>query len=149
MNEQSLEVLAPGRRFEAQLDEGGGYEGPDLRPDDYVSLTNVYDPGLGWGGTLVRQHWRLQGAGPWTLKVPDGRVRVLVVAPNGMPIEADAFLDENAFEIPRDGLTLLGLPLTPQRLFVGAAHHRTAVVDFTPAPGDAAPTLRIVLPPRH
>lgn len=149
LTNMTLEVTAPGRRLAADLDEDGGYDGPDLREHDCVGLRTEYGEHRDWGGFLVQQRWQLTGDGPWTLRIPPGCVHLRAVDPQGMPIEADACLGENEFSIPPDGATLVGLSLTPQRLFLGAADRRTAIVDFTPAAGDAAPTLRIVLPPRR
>ncbi len=125
----------------------GAWQGPDLRAGDAVRLPRTREEdaeGLLAVGLPVRLV--LQGDGPWSLQEPAGEVLLDLTSASGNPATFGITLGE-AHEATRGRLLLQRVAAGPQRLWLGAAGHRSASVDVVVPPRGRV-EVKVTLPLR-
>ena len=91
-------------------------------------------------------HVPLSGPGPWNVALPTGELRLDVRGTDGKPVACLAFV--GAVSTPLSGSTRLRrVPTGPQRVFVAAEGHQSAVIDVV-VPERGAVSVDVVLPRR-
>jgi hypothetical protein len=91
-------------------------------------------------------HAALSGAGPWNVALPTGELRLDVRGTDGKPVACRAFV--GAVSAPLTGPTRLRrVPTGPQRVFVAAEGHQSAVIEVV-VPERGAASVEVVLPRR-
>ena len=118
------------------LDARGEWLGPDLQAGDGIVVPASSD--------RVAFRTVLAGAGPWELQLPAGQLALAITDARGAPLPATVTWRDDHAVAAAGELLLRGLPCGRLRLYVGAAGHRSAVVDADV--DTTARTLRIVLP---
>jgi hypothetical protein len=137
------------------FDRDGRFRGPEPRAGDAILVLppeRTDDRAAAAAGGAAEAtldltvHAALQGAGPWTVALPTGELRLDVRGTDGKPVACLAFV--GAVSTPLSGPTLLRrVPTGPQRLFVAADGHQSAVVDVV-VPERGAVSVQVKLPRR-
>ena len=138
------------------VDAEGRFRGPEPRAGDAILVLPpetddevVAASPDGAAPVPVRDlvvHAALNGAGPWTVALPTGELVLDVRGPDGQPIAGRAFLGARAPQLSGP-VRLRRVPTGPQRIFVAAEGHQSAVVDVV-VPERGAATVKLVLPRR-
>jgi len=88
----------------------------------------------------------LEGDGPWALDLPAGELQLDVRDEEGEHIEASVIAGEHVAEI-HGPTTLRRLRPGPQRIFVSADDHRSAIIEVS-VPESGCVPVEVVLPQR-
>jgi hypothetical protein len=124
------------------LDERGGWLGPDLRAGDLIVIT----PPRAEGETAVPQRVLLSGNGPWALHPLTGCLELHVRDADGNAFSVAAVLADACFYVDADA-RLVGLPTGPLQLHVSASGYQSALISTT-IPATGSKELRLSLPRR-
>lgn len=154
---RGIALLRPGRSdfrercFRiAALAEDGSWLGPDLRAGDGVLLPTDDEPAPGPAGVpTVDLPFRavLDDTPSRELRLPSGSLHLHVDGADGAPIaKATVLLADSMWPLSAE-LAIRQLPAGQHRLLLGAAGHRTAIVEVTLEDGEHR-ELRLVLPQR-
>jgi hypothetical protein len=138
------------------VDSEGRFRGPEPRAGDAIvvlpperSDEEAATPpeGAAAEATIdLSVHAALSGSGPWTVALPKGELLLDVRGTDGEPVACRAFV--GAVSARLSGSTRLRrVPTGPQRVFVAADGHQSAVVEVV-VPERGAVTVRLVLPRR-
>ena len=120
------------------LHSDGGWCGAELRAGDAIVVER---------DGCVPFRTVLTGEGPWRLEVPRARATLQVVDANGLPIASTVVVADHSESNESGSFDLRGLRPGPQRLFVSAPGHRSAIVVAEAEVEPKAP-LKVILPAR-
>jgi len=129
----------PGAQHTFAVDAEGGWLGPDLRDGDAIVVTAPVEHAMPLRTVL-------RGDGPWTIRIPDNELRVVVVDEQGERVDAQLFWDDAWLQV-ENVASLRCVRPGPMRLFVTADGLQTAIVDLV-VPESGLLEVEVKLPGR-
>jgi hypothetical protein len=138
------------------VDSRGRWHGPDLAAGDVLRWmapepeSEDEEPGSDPAVPPIHDvevRWVLEGPGPWNLQVPTGEMLLDLRTEDGARQRFSILVGTQEFRAEPGSVVLRYLPPGPQRLFVSADGHQTAIVDVEVSE-ERRVEAKIVLPRR-